>query len=125
MEEMNGADQENCRTSVTVFDALKSHGILPGNVVLSKAGHDIHRIYLVLSVEEKMALLADGTSKGINHPKKKRVTHLKPIGILDDREQKISRLHSLHNEPDQNRLIREWLMEAMNEFGTNKKREEP
>ncbi len=107
-----------------VFELLKNHGVIPGSVVLSKAGHDIHRMYVVLSVEDKIALLADGRRKTRNRPKKKRVTHLKTIGMLTDWEHRLKQLESLQNEPVQNKLIQEWLLESMKELRVHSKREE-
>lgn len=124
MKETNGTKQGNNPLKRTVFDLLKNNGVLPGNIVLSKAGHDINRMYVVLSVEDKIAFLANGIQKNKNHPKKKRVTHLKTIGMLDGRKQRIDKLELLHNEPDQNKLIQKWLLEIMTEFRANKKREE-
>ncbi len=99
----------------TVFDLLKNRGIFPGSIVLSKAGHDINRIYIVISVENKIALLVDGIHKNRINPKKKRVTNMKTIGILQHREERIHQLEQLDNEPDQNRLIQEWLLEISTE----------
>ena len=110
--------------SAIVFELLKNRGILPGSVVLSKAGHDINRMYVVLSVEDKIALLADGERKTKSRPKKKRVTHLKTIGMLADWEHKSRQLESLQNEPDQNKRIQEWLLEIMKECRVHSKREE-
>ena len=106
---------------ITVFDLLKNSGILPGSIVLSKAGHDTGRVYIVLSVDNKMALIVDGIHNNIIHPKKKRVTHLKPIGTLDFKEQRINQLISTNNEDDQNRLVQEWILEILTEFRNIKK----
>lgn len=108
--------------NITVFDLLKNRGILSGSIVLSKAGHDVNNMYIVLSVENKMALLVDGILKNEIHPKKKRVTHLKTIGILDNKEQRINQLKSTSGEPDQNKLIQEWFLEILTEHRNNKKK---
>lgn len=107
-----------------MFDMLKNNGIVPGSIVLSKAGHDVHRIYIVISVENKMALLADGLRKNRIHPKKKRVTHLKALGILPDRKSRLHELGHLDSESGQNRLIQEWLLEISTENKIQQKREE-
>ena len=51
----------------------------PGRVVLSRQGRDEGRYFLVLSVtEDGYAMLADGVSRKLAHPKKKKFMHLKP-----------------------------------------------
>ena len=105
--------------SVTVFELMKNHGVLPGSVVLSKAGRDIHRMYIVLSVTDKIALMADGMQRCVSNPKKKRVTHLKTIGLLADWENRSMQLESLQDEPDRNKRIQEWLLESTMEFRNN------
>ena len=102
-----------------LFDILKNSGIWPGSIVLSKAGHDISRMYLVISVKEKTALLVDGAKRTTGHPKKKRVTHLKPVATLKDWEQKSNQLDLLQEGSAQNRLIQEWMMNVLAADGSN------
>ena len=103
----------NITLNIRLFDILKNSGIWPGGIVLSKAGHDISRMYLVISVKEKTALLVDGEKRTTGHPKKKRVTHLKPVAALQNWEQKWNQLALLQEESAQNRLIREWMINAI------------
>ncbi len=48
-----------------------------GSVVLSLAGHDKDKLYVVLKEEGTYALLADGKTKTLKEPKKKNLKHLK------------------------------------------------
>jgi len=109
----SGTGQGNKKLDNTVFELLKNKGVFPGSIVLSKAGHDINRMYIVISVENKMALLVDGIHRNRSCPKKKRVTHVKMIGILGDYENRIGQLELTETESDQNRLIQEWLLEIL------------
>lgn len=55
-----------------------------GQVVLSAAGRDSGRLFLVLSVDGGFALIADGKVRKLEAPKRKRLGHLKPVGpVLD------------------------------------------
>ena len=59
----------------------------PGRVVLSTQGRDEGRYFIVLQViDENFVLMADGQSRKIDHPKKKKVKHLraKPIVVNVD-----------------------------------------
>ena len=46
-------------------------------IVISLAGHDRGRFYHVLRVEGEYASLADGKLRRLDHPKRKKVKHLK------------------------------------------------
>lgn len=55
-----------------------------GRVVLSTAGRDAGRLFLILSVEGDFALIADGKVRRLETPKRKRLKHLRPAGpVLD------------------------------------------
>ena len=57
--------------------------IIPGRVVLSTPGRDEGRYFIVLEViDENFVLMADGLTRKINHPKKKKIKHLRPKPIL-------------------------------------------
>lgn len=54
-----------------------------GSVVLSKAGGDSGKMYLVLGFDAKgYALIADGKRHGKAAPKKKNVKHLSDTGVV-------------------------------------------
>jgi Ribosomal protein L14E/L6E/L27E len=66
--------------------------IEPGRVVLSKAGRDAGRRFMVLQVDETFAIVADGDLRKVENPKKKKRMHLRAVpeffssivGILED-----------------------------------------
>lgn len=53
--------------------------IEPGRIVLSKAGRDAGRRFVVLSVEEPFAFVADGELRKVETPKKKKHRHLRAL----------------------------------------------
>lgn len=55
-----------------------------GDIVLSRAGHDSGRAFVVTSVvSEGFVLIADGKSRKIEVPKLKRIKHLRVVGKLE------------------------------------------
>lgn len=53
----------------------------PGQVVISKAGRDKGRLYVVLRVEDDRYIqVADGTVRTARKPKRKNVRHVQPHG---------------------------------------------
>ena len=71
--------------------------IQASDIVLSLAGHDSGKLYLVLRTEGQFALLADGKIRRLRNPKRKKFRHLErwsdsPLaeaicsGILQDSE---------------------------------------
>ena len=57
--------------------------MIPGRVVLSTQGRDEGRYFIVLKViDENFVLMADGLTRKIDHPKKKKVKHLRPKPIV-------------------------------------------
>ena len=55
----------------------------PGRVVLSTQGRDEGRYFIVLEViDESFVLMADGLTRKLDHPKKKKVKHLRAKPIL-------------------------------------------
>ncbi len=57
--------------------------IEPGRVVQSVQGRDAGRFFVVLEVlDDRYVLMADGLSRKIYHPKKKKTMHLRPKPIL-------------------------------------------
>lgn len=53
-----------------------------GNIVVSTAGRDKDRIYLIKSIDGDFAMLVDGNFKKLQNPKRKRLKHLKQTGIV-------------------------------------------
>ncbi len=57
--------------------------MIPGRVVLSTQGRDEGRYFIVLEViDENFVLMADGLTRKLDHPKKKKVKHLRLKPIL-------------------------------------------
>ena len=62
------------------MDRLK---MIPGRVVLSTQGRDEGRYFVVLKViDEQFVLMADGLTRKVDHPKKKKIKHLRPKPIV-------------------------------------------
>lgn len=51
--------------------------IYPGRIVVSTAGRDKDRYFVVLSVENEYCYLADGKVRKVDMPKKKKIKHLR------------------------------------------------
>lgn len=84
----------------TVFDIMKQNGIVPGMAVVSLKGHDQGRVYLVIMNEGRFVWLAEGKIRSITKMKKKRCSHIKPLGQAADLDL-IASLRSIsHNEAD-------------------------
>ena len=50
-----------------------------GDVVIATAGRDKGKYFLVISVNDSIALITDGRTRKVLHPKKKNVKHLKSV----------------------------------------------
>ncbi len=55
-----------------------------GTIVKSLAGHDKGTHFIVLWSDNEYAIIADGKRKTIEKPKKKKLKHLKEIGVTAD-----------------------------------------
>ncbi len=57
--------------------------INPGHMVVSKAGRDKGKKFIVLSVcdEDGYVNIADGNLRKVDNPKRKKLKHLEPTGI--------------------------------------------
>lgn len=94
-------------TDETFFEHLRNKGLAPGILAVSKAGHDSGRIYLVLTIEGSFALCVDGRIRLLDRPKRKRVTHLRPIASVSaDQPDWQTMIASLNDPGQQNALVR-------------------
>lgn len=60
-----------------------------GSVVYSKLGRDSGKYYVVVTIEQTVAYIADGSLRKLSNPKRKNVKHLKGNGqILESIAQK-------------------------------------
>lgn len=58
-----------------------------GSVVISRAGRDAGRPFLVIrELDQDFVLIADGGLRTMDRPKKKKRRHLKPTGRVEMRE---------------------------------------
>lgn len=58
---------------------MKAFDVEIARVVISKAGHDAGRRYVVIAeIDEDFVMVADGYYRSLSRPKKKRRKHIKP-----------------------------------------------
>ena len=88
--------------------------MIPGRVVLSTQGRDEGRYFIVLEViDENFVLMADGLTRKIDHPKKKKIKHLRPKPIVVNVDG--SKLPNKHlQDSDIRRYLRENGLEISN-----------
>ena len=87
---------------------MKMLPIEVGSVVISKAGRDQGRLFLVVEeVDADFVMVANGALRKLDHLKKKRRKHLKPTGIVVTELQ--ARLAK--GQPVQDHELRSWLSE--------------
>ncbi|MGN0975644.1 MAG: KOW domain-containing RNA-binding protein [Gemmiger sp.] len=55
---------------------------IKGRLVRSKAGRDKNRTFAVLAVDGQMLLLADGSLRGVQRPKRKKRKHVAPTATV-------------------------------------------
>lgn len=79
-------------------------GIKIGQVVKSKLGRDKDKVFTVVEIlQEDYVLIADGVSRKIENPKKKKIKHLSVYNsILNDLSKKIA-----NNEIDNSYIKKE------------------
>ncbi len=53
--------------------------ISKGDLVVSLAGRDKDKVFYVISVEENFACLADGKTRKLENPKRKKLTHVRKV----------------------------------------------
>ena len=56
-----------------------------GRAVQSRQGRDAGRCFVILSVvDDQFVMMADGLTRKLDHPKKKKIKHLHPKPVLMD-----------------------------------------
>ena len=55
-----------------------------GEIVVSLCGRDSDRIFVVVGLEGGYALLCDGKLRRIENPKRKKLKHIKSLGVVDE-----------------------------------------
>jgi hypothetical protein len=76
-------------------------------VVVSDAGHDKGRVYLVTDVKGRFAYLADGRTRSADDPKKKRVTHIRILGVTQNAQERTEKLSAAAKTGTKDIKIRE------------------
>jgi len=77
-----------------------------GSIVQSKAGRDEGRLFIVVQeIDADFVMVANGQLRKMDHLKKKRRKHLKPIGIVcEELRTRIS-----EGKPVEDHEVRSWL----------------
>ena len=55
-----------------------------GSVVISRAGHDKTEWFIVLGLDGDCAMLANGDSRKVDKPKKKKLKHLQKTNYISE-----------------------------------------
>ncbi len=55
-----------------------------GRMVISKAGHDKGKIFVILRSDSEYVYLMDGIYRTLEKPKKKKIKHVQPIYYVDE-----------------------------------------
>ena len=87
---------------------MKAWPIEVGSVVISKAGRDQGRAFLLVGeVNDDFVMVANGALRKMDHQKKKRRKHLKPTGrVVEALRQRLSQ-----GKPVEDHELRAWLSE--------------
>ena len=77
-----------------------------GSVVVSKAGRDQGRLFVVVQeVDSDFVMVCNGALRGMEHLKKKRRKHLKPTGqVIAELRDRLE-----NNQRVENHEVRSWL----------------
>ena len=92
---------------------MKTWPIEVGRVVISKAGRDQGRAFLVVEeVDDDFVMVANGALRKMDHQKKKRRKHLKPTGrVVEALRERLSQ-----GKPVEDHELRAWLSEEEEEL---------
>lgn len=70
-----------------------------GHMVISKAGHDKGKVFVILKSHSEYIYLMDGIYRTLDKPKKKNIKHVQPIYYVDENLQnKIDNKQTIINE---------------------------
>ena len=87
---------------------MKKWPVEIGSVVISKAGRDEGRLFLVVDeVDDDFVMVANGRLRGMNHLKKKRRKHLRLTGAVVQ----ALRDRLAAGQPVEDHELRSWLSE--------------
>ena len=87
---------------------MNKHPIEVGSVVISKAGRDAGRLFIVVEeVDADFVMIANGGLRKLDRLKKKRRKHLKPTGrVVTELQERLSQA-----KPVEDHELRTWLNE--------------
>ncbi|NCA98828.1 MAG: hypothetical protein EOM08_03235 [Clostridia bacterium] len=94
---------------MTVFEAMITRGLASGQLVISTAGHDTGRVYLVIAVTDHFVSCIDGRFRPLDKPKRKRWRHVRPLGQIDPGW--TDKLAALGDQGQKNALIRKLIID--------------
>ena len=76
----------------------KQSSLVPGQLVRAKAGRDKGSIFLVLEIlDSKFVHIVNGKRRTLEHPKRKRVTHLQPFNMVVDDFEAMKKSRTFNN----------------------------
>ena len=55
-----------------------------GEIVQSLAGHDKQNLFVVLSVCDEYVFMADGKTRKVSKPKRKKIKHIKKVSAVSE-----------------------------------------
>ena len=80
-----------------------------GRIVRSRQGRDAGRCFVILQVvDEQFVMMADGLTRKLAHPKKKKIKHLQPKPVL---------VAGIEDGLNNHQLLDSDLRKALNEAG--------
>ena len=88
-----------------------------GELATSKAGHDKHRLYMIVGEEGECVYLCDGRLRGVEHPKKKKKKH---IQIIHSSAQDTLIQIIKHNLPGERDEIDRQIRKTLEDYLSNK-----
>ncbi|MFP4697102.1 MAG: RNA-binding protein [Eubacteriales bacterium] len=53
-----------------------------GQLIKSKAGRDKDRLFVIIELTDEYVYLVDGSLRKIEKPKKKKIKHIQPVGVI-------------------------------------------
>lgn len=55
-----------------------------GMLAVSKAGHDLKKIYVIIKKDDEYVYLCDGNIRRVDNPKKKKYKHIQVIKVIPE-----------------------------------------
>lgn len=81
-----------------------------GQIVKSKAGRDLGKLFVIIDIKDEYLYLVDGTTRRLDNPKKKKRKHVQPVNhIIDEIKSKLTQGEQLNNAEIRKQLSLEGL----------------